>query len=53
MSEKSFRFTHAVTRVPSTSIVDGLRAEDHGTPDVNLFREHHRDYVTALKSTGG
>lgn len=52
MSEKSFRFTHAVTRVPSTSIVDGLRAEDHGTPDVNLFREHHRDYVTALKSTG-
>jgi dimethylargininase len=52
MSEKSFRFSHAITRAPSSSIVDGLRAEDTGTPDIEIFRQHHRDYVAALKSTG-
>jgi dimethylargininase len=52
MSEKSFRFNHAITRVPSSSIVDGLRAEDTGSPDIDIFRGHHDDYVAALKSTG-
>ena len=44
MSEKSFRFTHAITRKPSRSIVDGLRAEDTGTPDLQVFQTHHNDY---------
>jgi dimethylargininase len=52
MSEKSFRFSYAITRKPSSSIVDGLRAEDTGTPDIDVFRDHHGDYVAALKSTG-
>lgn len=52
MSEKSFRFTHAITRVPSKSIVDGLRAEDTGTPEIDTFRQHHSDYIAALTSTG-
>lgn len=52
MSEQSFRFTHAVVRAPAASIIDGLRAEDRGSPDLAVFRAHHRDYVTALRSTG-
>ena len=49
---RSYRFTHAVTRLPAMSAVQGLRAEDTGAPDIALFRQHHADYVAALKSTG-
>jgi dimethylargininase len=52
MSPRSCTFTHAVTRKPSASIVDGLRAIDTGTPDLALFQQHHADYITALKSAG-
>ena len=52
MTSRSFTFTHAVTRRPSAAIVDGLRAVDTGTPDLATFRQHHSDYVAALKSTG-
>lgn len=52
MTNKSFTFSHAITRVPSTSIVQGLRAVDTGTPDIDVFRAHHAEYVQALKSTG-
>ncbi len=49
---RSFTFSHAICRTPSTSIIDGLRAVDTGTPNLDTFRQHHRDYVTALRSTG-
>lgn len=49
---RSYRFTHAVTRRPSRSIVDGLRAVDSGTPDIALFQEHHSAYIAALRETG-
>ena len=49
---KSFRFTHAITRRPASSIVAGLRAVDTGTPDLGLMQAHHADYIAALKSTG-
>ena len=49
---RSYRFTHAITRFPAASAVDGLRAEDVGAPDIDLFRRHHADYVDALRSTG-
>lgn len=49
---QSYRFTHAICRTPSRSIVDGLRAVDTGTPDLELFRAHHASYVTALEATG-
>ncbi|MEL7466448.1 MAG: arginine deiminase family protein [Pseudomonadota bacterium] len=49
---RSYRFTHAISRLPAKSAVDGLRAEDVGTPDIDLFRGHHADYVAALRSTG-
>lgn len=49
---RSYRFTHALTRLPGQSVTQGLRAEDTGTPDLALMRRHHADYVAALRSTG-
>ena len=50
--DRSFRFTFAITRLPSRSIIDGLRAVDTGAPDFDRFLHHHEAYVAALKSTG-
>ena len=33
MTETSYEFTRAITRLPARSIVNGLRAEDIGDPD--------------------
>jgi len=52
MSDRSYRFTHAITRKPAPSIIDGLRAVDTGAPDLALMQAHHADYIAALKSTG-
>ncbi|MCR9254651.1 MAG: arginine deiminase family protein [Alphaproteobacteria bacterium] len=49
---QTYSFTHALTRRPGPEIVDGLRAMDTGTPDLDLFRAHHDDYVAALRETG-
>jgi len=52
MTARSTTFSHAITRAPADSTVDGLRAIDTGAPDLALFRRHHADYVAALRSTG-
>ena len=52
MTGRSYRFSHAIARAPSSSVVSGLRAVDTGAPDLDLFEEHHADYVAALRSTG-
>ena len=52
MTSRSYTFTHAIARLPSTTIVDGLRAIDSGAPNLSRFRQHHGDYVDALRSTG-
>lgn len=52
MSERSFRFTHAITRKPAASITAGLRAVDTGNPDLALMQAHHADYITTLRDTG-
>jgi dimethylargininase len=52
MSERSFRFSHAICRLPSKSLVDGLRAVDTGTPNYNQFIKDHQSYVEALKASG-
>ncbi len=52
MTDRSFRFTHAITRRPAASIVEGLRAVDTGAPDLGQMLAHHVDYVAALRSTG-
>lgn len=49
---RSYRFSHAITRQPPASAINGLRAIDTGTPDLALMRHHHAAYVAALKSTG-
>lgn len=52
MSERSFRFTHAITRKPAASITSGLRAVDTGNPDLALMQAHHADYIATLRDTG-
>lgn len=52
VSAKSYRFSHAITRLPGNSITDGLREVDTGAPDLARFRAHHDAYIAALKSTG-
>ncbi|MDG4648040.1 arginine deiminase family protein [Roseibacterium sp. SDUM158017] len=49
---RSTTFTHALCRAPAASVVDGLRAEDRGAPDVAAFRAEHEAYVAALRATG-
>ena len=49
---RSYRFTHAITRRPAASIIQGLRAVDTGVPSLSLMQSHHADYITALRSTG-
>ena len=41
-----------ITRWPAASAVDGLRARDHGAPDIDQMRDDHADYCAALSSTG-
>jgi dimethylargininase len=52
MPDRSYRFTHAITRRPPQSAVNGLRAENVGDPDIGLMTQHHDDYVAALRATG-
>ena len=49
---RSFTFSHAITRLPATSIIQGLRAVDTGAPSLQLLKSHHADYISALHSTG-
>ncbi|KIT17821.1 dimethylarginine dimethylaminohydrolase family protein [Jannaschia aquimarina] len=48
----AIRFTHAITRRPARSAVDGLRAVDIGAPDLPRLAADHADYVAALRATG-
>jgi dimethylargininase len=52
MSDRSYRFTHAITRKPGRSITGGLRFVDTGAPDLALMLDHHAAYVAALRATG-
>ncbi|WP_127900655.1 dimethylarginine dimethylaminohydrolase family protein [Solirhodobacter olei] len=52
MTDRSYRFTHAICRAPSISVINGLRAIDTGTPDLGLMRQHHADYIAALREAG-
>ena len=49
---RSFQFSHAITRLPAASILDGLRAVDTGAPDLGLMLSHHAEYSAALAETG-
>lgn len=52
MSESSYQFTRAITRLPAPSITQGLRAEDIGDPDYEQMLLDHADYVGTLKQAG-
>lgn len=52
MTSFATHFSHAITRRPAQSIVAGLRAADIGNPDPDLFQDHHRAYVQALRAAG-
>ena len=52
MSDHSYRFNHAITRLPATSIVNGLRAEDIGDPDHAQMLKDHAHYVATLREAG-
>lgn len=49
---QSTHFTHAITRTPSASITQGLRAVDTGSPDLALMQAHHATYIATLRDTG-
>ena len=52
MDHPVYRFTHALTRRPHPGVVDGLRAEDRGPPDLARLRAAHADYVAVLRAAG-
>jgi len=52
MMGRSFTFTHALCRSPAPSVVHGLRADDRGNPDPDVFAREHAGYVEALRAAG-
>lgn len=48
----SYRFTHAIVRIPGESVVDGLRSVDRGAPSPEAFRGEHRAYMASLEKAG-
>jgi dimethylargininase len=45
-------FDSAIVRLPSASVVQGLRAEDRGSPTYETVLAEHRAYVAALEAAG-
>ena len=52
MSESSYRFTHAITRKPSASVTQGLRAVDTGSPNFEQMQRDHESYTATLREAG-
>lgn len=52
MKDRSFRFTHTVSRLPGKSIANGLRAHNQTDPDHAVFLLEHQAYIQALKKAG-
>lgn len=48
----SYRFSHAITRKPASSVIGGLRAVDTGAPDFVQILEDHQHYVATLREAG-
>lgn len=52
MTDPTIEFSRAITRRPSASVTNGLRAEDIGTPDLTQMLADHAHYVATLRETG-
>jgi dimethylargininase len=50
--DRSYQFTRAITRKPSTTVIAGLRAADIGTPDLDQMLLDHAHYIATLRETG-
>ena len=48
----SFDFTHAITRLPGQSAVNGLTMQHGGKPDVAQMQADHAEYCQALQTAG-
>lgn len=48
----AYRFSTALVREPAPSVVDGMRAEDRGSPSFDVFMEEHLAYRAALEEAG-
>ncbi len=46
---RSYRFSHTVSRRPGNSVVDGLRAATRTDPVPKLFQQEHDAYIATLK----
>ena len=49
---RSYKFSHAITRLPSESVVNGLRFDDIGSPNFEKMLLDHKDYSLALREAG-
>ncbi|GAJ93020.1 dimethylarginine dimethylaminohydrolase [Agrobacterium rhizogenes] len=47
-----YRFNSAIVREPSRSVVDGLRAEERGSPTYEAVKAEHDAYVAGLRDAG-
>jgi dimethylargininase len=48
----SYQFNEAIARQPGQSVVQGLRATDRGTPNIERFQAEHKAYISALERAG-
>lgn len=46
------RFDNAIVRAPAASVVNGLRAEDRGSPSLEGVETEHAAYIAALEAAG-
>jgi len=52
ISRTCYSFNSAIVRKPSSSVVNGLRAEDRGDPDYEGVKSEHEAYVGVLETAG-
>ncbi|WP_027997768.1 dimethylarginine dimethylaminohydrolase family protein [Sinorhizobium arboris] len=52
MTRPAYRFNSIIVRSPSRSVVNGLRAEDRGSPAYEGVKAEHDAYVAAMRDAG-
>ena len=50
--DRSFRFSHTISRLPASSITQGLRAHGQEDPSFDEFLNQHTAYINALQQAG-
>ena len=49
---RSYNFTHAIVRIPSKSVVNGLSSQSQSVPDPDAFLSEHIAYTNVLQASG-